>query len=78
MKNNSICFEYEKLFGLPHSVGAPIMQDLMKRFGHSTGAFVSNDNGGRDTAYNLGQASVINYIIAQINVAKNKAAEENQ
>lgn len=72
---NSICFEYEKLFGLPHSIGVPILQDLMKKFGHATGAFVADDAGGRHTAYNLGQASVINYIIAQINIAKKKAEE---
>lgn len=70
MNKNNICFEYEKLFALPHSIGGPIITDLMKNFGHSGGAFVEDDDGGRKTAYQLGQQSVINYIISQINTAK--------
>lgn len=77
MDKNNICFDYEKLFGLPHSVGGQIITDLMKRFGHASGAFVEEDDGGRKTAYQLGQQSVVNYIISQINTAKKKA-EENK
>ncbi|WP_294609738.1 hypothetical protein [uncultured Gilliamella sp.] len=73
--NNDICFEYEKLFGLQDPIGGLVIQDLMNNFGHATGEFVVEDESGRRTAYNLGQSSVIKYIIAQINIARNKAKE---
>lgn len=67
---NQICYDYENLFGLPHSIGGPVMQDLFNHFSHASGAFVPNDQGGRQTAFNLGQKSVIDYIIARLNEAK--------
>lgn len=76
MPINPICFEYEKLFGLSQSVGLEVIQDLMKKFGHANGEFIANDPGGRETAYRLGQASVIKHIIAQINIAKKNTEEK--
>lgn len=75
-KKNDICFDYEKLFGLPHSPGGIILDDLLRRFSHANGEFVANDDGGRQTAYNLGQASVIKYILMQLNIAKHKTEVE--
>lgn len=72
---NNICFDYEKLFGLTHSQGGEVFEDLLCRFSHTKGEFVADDEGGRQTAYNLGQASVIKYIIAQLNMAKRKGVE---
>ncbi|MDF7671154.1 hypothetical protein PT276_08120 [Orbaceae bacterium ESL0721] len=64
------CYDYEKVFSLPHATGVPVLQDLVNRFSHAAGAFVKDDEGGRQTAFNLGQKSVIDYIIAQLNEAK--------
>lgn len=72
---NNICFDYEKLFGLPHSQGGVVFSDLVRQFSHANGEFVADDECGRQTAYNLGQASVIKYIIAQLNIAKRKGVE---
>ena len=72
---NNICFDYEKLFGLPHYQGGEVFNDLLCRFSHANGEFVADDEGGRQTAYNLGQASVIKYILAQLNIAKRKGVE---
>ncbi|QHJ80177.1 MAG: hypothetical protein [Bacteriophage sp.] len=77
MKKDNICFEYEQLFGLPHSVGGLVLEDLLKKFSHANGEFVADDNGGRTTAFNLGQASVIKYIVNQLNIAKQRATEVN-
>lgn len=73
---HNICFDYEKLFGLTHSPGGVVLEDLLRRFSHSSGEFVANDAGGRQTAYNLGQASVIKYILTQLNIAKHKTEVE--
>lgn len=70
--DNKICFDYERLFGLKNAVGAEVMQDLVNKFGHVQGAYIADDAGGRKTAYALGQQSVINYIIAQLNIARQK------
>lgn len=77
MKNDDICFEYERLFGVPHAPGDEVLTDLLKRFSHANGEFVADDNGGRMTAFNLGQASVIKYIVNQLNIAKQRAKEVN-
>lgn len=74
-KADDICFDYERVFGLSDSIGGQIIQDLMNKFGHANGEFIDGDEGGRRTAFNLGQSSVIKYIIAQINIARNKAKE---
>lgn len=68
-----LSFDYQKLFGLPHSVGGPIFEDLLNKFSHAKGAFVAEDEGGRKTAFNLGQLSVIQYIISQLNKARIKS-----
>lgn len=67
--DKEICFEYEKLFGLKNALGEIVFDDLLRKFSHANGAFVNNDENNRLTIYNLGQQSVINYIIAQINKA---------
>lgn len=75
-KLDPICFEYEKLFGLDNSAGKPVIDDLKKYFGHANGAFRFGNDGERVTAYNLGQQSVINYILAQIDTAKQNTTSE--
>lgn len=77
MKKDDICFEYERLFGVPYAPGEEVLTDLLKRFSHANGEFVADDNGGRMTAFNLGQASVIKYIVNQLNIAKQRAKEVN-
>lgn len=76
-QKNDICFEYEKLFGLQNSIGNDVIQDLMNNFSHAAGAFVEDDDNGRKTTYQLGQQSVINYIMAQLNTAREKAEKAN-
>lgn len=74
---NNICFEYEKLFGLSNSIGNEVIQDLINNFSHAAGAFVEDDDSGRKTTYRLGQQSVINYIISQLNTAREKSEKAN-
>lgn len=62
---------YKTVFGAAGNKAAPeVLQDLCDKFAHKNlngGAFVADDDGGRKTAYNLGQASVIEYLIARLN-----------
>lgn len=76
-QNDDICFLYERYFGLEHAPAMPILQDLMNKFMHIQGTFVEDDPHGRTTAYKLGQQSVINHMLAQINQARKKAGENN-
>lgn len=74
-KKNMICFEYEKLFDLENSIGKEVLQDLINHFSHASGAFIYDDDSGRKTTYRLGQQSVINYIVSQLNIARKKIGE---
>lgn len=76
-KKNRICFEYEKVFGLENSIGGEVLQDLLNHFSYANSAFVEEDDSGRKTAYKLGQQSVINYIVAQLNTARKKSENKN-
>lgn len=76
-RKHNLCFEYEKVFGLKNSVGKEVLQDLINHFSYASGAFIDNDDSGRKTTYRLGQQSVINYIVAQLNTALVKSENEN-
>lgn len=58
---------YQRLFE-QNSDGRDALEDLMRRFS-SQQPFVAGADGERETCYRLGQRSVIEYIVNQINRA---------